>query len=120
MTNLSITAAAKAWGMSRRTLQRRVTDGTISVTSGKGKAKYLETSEMLRVFGEPDVTSAQGAHVTAPVMSQETSEIVTLLKEQNKYLKSQVEIKDGQIAELNKQLSDLRRPILPRLIPWMK
>ncbi len=116
MTKLSIAQAAREWGMSRRTLQRRVADGTVSVTAGTGNAKAVDTSEMQRVFGEPSATSAQDS----PRATPDKSQVESLLLDQVKYLREQIEKKDDQIAELNSQLANIRRPILPRLLPWMK
>ncbi|WP_025651582.1 MULTISPECIES: plasmid replication DNA-binding protein [unclassified Psychrobacter] len=47
--NISVTKAAKEWGVSRTTIYQKVNDGELSRTSDK----KIDTSEMLRVFGEP-------------------------------------------------------------------
>jgi hypothetical protein len=88
MAKLSITAAAKQWGMSRRTLSRRVSLGDVTVSSGTGRAKTVDTSEMLRVFGEPKMDTPVDSPVSMPVMSQDNSEIVALLKQQISRLES--------------------------------
>jgi hypothetical protein len=48
---ISITKAAKEWGISRVTLHKKINDGLLS----KQENGTLETSEMVRVFGEPKV-----------------------------------------------------------------
>ena len=47
--NISVTKAAKEWGVSRTTIYQKVNDGELSRTSDK----KIDVSEMLRVFGEP-------------------------------------------------------------------
>jgi len=47
--NISVTKAAKEWGVSRTTIYQKVNDGELSRTADK----KIDTSEMLRVFGEP-------------------------------------------------------------------
>ena len=47
--NISVTKAAKDWGISRTTIYQKVNNGELSRTADK----KIDTSEMLRVFGEP-------------------------------------------------------------------
>lgn len=47
--NISVTKAAKGWGVSRTTIYPKVNDGVLSRTADK----QIDTSELLRVFGEP-------------------------------------------------------------------
>lgn len=46
---ISVTKAAKEWGVSRTTIYHKVNNGELS----RGSDKKIDTSEMLRVFGEP-------------------------------------------------------------------
>jgi len=48
---ISVTKAAKVWGVSRTTIYQKINDGEISRTP----EKKIDTAEMLRVFGEPVV-----------------------------------------------------------------
>lgn len=48
---VSITKASQEWGVSRVTLHKKIRDGLLSKQSNG----TLETSEMMRVFGEPKV-----------------------------------------------------------------
>ena len=47
--NISVTKAAREWGISRTTIYQKVNDGELSRNSDK----KIDPSEMLRVFGEP-------------------------------------------------------------------
>ena len=46
---ISVTKAAKEWGVSRTTIYQKVNNGQLSRTADK----KIDTAEMLRVFGEP-------------------------------------------------------------------
>lgn len=46
---ISISEAAKRWGVSRTTVYQKINDGELS----RGSDKKIDVSEMLRVFGEP-------------------------------------------------------------------
>lgn len=46
---ISVTKAAKEWSVSRTTVYEKINNGELSRTSDK----KIDTSEMLRVFGEP-------------------------------------------------------------------
>jgi len=46
---ISVTKAAKEWGVSRTTIYRKFNDGELSRTADK----KIDTAEMIRVFGEP-------------------------------------------------------------------
>lgn len=46
---ISVTKAAKEWGVSRTTIYQKVNNGKLSRTA----EKKIDTAEMLRVFGEP-------------------------------------------------------------------
>ena len=47
--NISVTEAAKQWGVSRTTIYQKINEGELSRTADK----QIDTSEMIRVFGEP-------------------------------------------------------------------
>lgn len=100
MARLSMTEAAKQWGISRRTLYRRVSLGALSVSSGAGRLKTVDTVEMLRVFGEP---AAVTAPVTAPAVSIHENpakdELIRHLKGEVEHLRKQVVALTEQIAK---------------------
>ena len=93
---ISVTKAAEEWGISRTTIYQKVNDGELSRTSDK----KIDTSEMLRVFGEPvsKKRSGQSVNTTDNTHSnnqsvQDCSELkhqLELEKLKNEYLKQQV------------------------------
>jgi excisionase family DNA binding protein len=52
MAILSISEAARAWGIGRSTLQRAIKEGRLSAANRADGSKGIDTAELLRVFGE--------------------------------------------------------------------
>lgn len=52
MANVSISEAARLAKVSRSTLNRHLKDGTISKHKDNAGRPYVDTSELLRVYGE--------------------------------------------------------------------
>ena len=52
MSILTITEAAKAAGVSKSTIYRRLKDGTLTVSNQPDGSKGVDTAELIRVFGE--------------------------------------------------------------------
>ena len=115
--NISVTKAAKEWGVSRTTIYQKVNDGELSRTADK----KIDTAEMLRVFGEPvskkrterSVNTVQSTPLNTQNV-QDSTEIehqLALEKLKNEHLSQQVsdqkkliENYQQQIAQLNKTL----------------
>lgn len=115
--NISVTKAAKEWGVSRTTIYQKVNDGGLSRTADK----KIDTAEMLRVFGEPLSKKRTEQSLNGPDNTQLNSQAVqscTALEHQleleklkNEHLRQQVsdqkqliENYQQQIAQLNKTL----------------
>lgn len=71
---ISITKAAKDWGISRVTLHKKIKDGLLSKQSNGS----LDTSEMFRVFGEPPKVKLASDNFTK-VITEIPLEVVGLL-----------------------------------------
>ncbi len=115
--NISVTKAAKEWGVSRTTIYQKVNNGELS----RAADKKIDTTEMLRVFGEPlsrkrTERSANPVQST-PLNSQsvqynmDIEHQLALEKLKNEHLSQQVndqkkliENYQQQIAQLNKTL----------------
>ena len=111
---ISVTKAAEEWGISRTTIYQKVNDGELSRTSDK----KIDTSEMLRVFGEPvskkrseqSVNTTDNTHSNSQSV-QERSEIkhqLDLEKLKNEYLRQQVSDQKGLIENYQKQIEQLQ------------
>lgn len=115
--NISVTKAAKEWGVSRTTIYQKVNEGQLSRNSDK----KIDPSEMLRVFGEPvlekrterSVNSVQSTPLNSKSLQYNTDieHQLALEKLKNEHLSQQVndqkkliENYQQQIAQLNKTL----------------
>lgn len=115
--NISVTKAAKEWGISRTTIYQKFNDGKLSRTIDK----KIDVSEMLRVFGEPTpkkrterlVNTVQSTPMNAKNVpcSTDTEHQLAFEKLKNQHLNQQVsdqkkliENYQQQIAQLNKTL----------------
>lgn len=112
MAQLNISQAAKTAGVARSTIQTHIKQGKLSAEVLGNGDKVIDTSELLRVYGElttPDVVEQNGnsSHQTTPPNVQVLQEKVTLLQaqvvelQQDKTdLKAQISTKDDQILIL--------------------
>lgn len=108
MAQVSISEAAKLTGKSRRTIQRYVATGKISLSRSDATGKSIDISELIRVFGDlkkenvtptityEDVTMSH--HVTS---SDDKKTLENeLLKKEIEFLKQRLEDKDAHINSL--------------------
>jgi len=108
MTQLSLSAAARAAGISRSTLHDHINTGKVSVQiDGRGR-RTVDTSELLRAYGPlqgtPDRSTGQsagqirtGADISA---GQALSGRVAVLEAENQGLLALLNEKDARIDEL--------------------
>ena len=76
---LQIRKAAREWGVSRQTLYNKMKDGELSYSKDERGNRQIDSSEMVRVFGEPKPPKeCEGAVLS---VSQD-SQLVDLLREQ--------------------------------------
>ena len=129
MTLLSISAAALAAGIDRRTLQRAIKSGRLSATVDAAGRRGVDVAELLRVYGPlsgtpQGVTPATPAALpqVAPVASIH-AELVDILRQQVRHLEDQLRL--GQERE-NRLLAMLeleqatRRDLEVKLLPAPK
>lgn len=121
MSKLSITAAAKAAGISRQTMYKKyINHGLISVETVKD-IKQIDTSELLRVFGslQPiDDNDSQAATEQDTSVYSASSEVIQLLKEQltesrarEKWLMQQLEKTTHLLEDKNNKEEKKRKKI---------
>ena len=110
MTVVSISEAAKLAGKSRKTIQRYVADGRISMSHNVAGKGGIDISELARVFGElsQDKVDMSHATLTQPVPLDVAAKLVELQTE-NAILRAQIEAKD---ANLTCNGSHLKQPML--------
>ncbi|MEN6671347.1 plasmid replication DNA-binding protein [Psychrobacter sp. B38] len=115
--NISVTKAAKEWGVSRTTIYQKVNDGELSRTADK----KIDTAEMLRVFGEPLsrkrteqlLDSTHNTHVDSQAVQSctELEHQLELEKLKNEHLQRQVSDQKQLIENYQQQISQLNKTL---------
>lgn len=114
MALVSISEAARLTGKSRKTIHTYVTSGKVTkVTDTQGRPK-IDTSELIRVFGDIKVTDSK--QKSQCNFSQDvTPEVVTLAVTENyqiEILKKEVEMLRELLAEKDKRNDDLKHALM--------
>lgn len=99
MAQLNITQAAVAVNISKRTMQRKIKAGEVSYRTNANGHKLIDTSELMRVFGE-----------LSPPLSQELSPLVTPLSSPNE--KAQLDDLADKLAEAIKKIDALTNEVV--------
>ena len=98
----TISEAASITGVNRRTIYRYIKSGKLSASVTGDNKTVIDTSELLRVFGElsqPDTTEC-------PAGSQEnTPEYVTKILAEMSQMRSEIERLTNKVEELQVQLA---------------
>ena len=115
--NISVTKAAKQWGVSRTTIYQKINDGELSRTADK----KIDVSEMLRVFGEPiskkrterSVNTVQSTPLNNQSVQYNTDieHQLALEKMKNEHLEQQVRDQKQLIANYQEQISQLNKTL---------
>lgn len=115
--NISVTKAAKEWGVSRTTIYQKVNNGQLSRTADK----KIDTSEMLRVFGEPaskKCTEQSIKPIPSNSSDSQNVQIHTVLehkleleKLKNEYLQQQVHEQQQLIAYYQEQINQFNKTL---------
>ena len=114
---ISVTKAAKEWGVSRTTIYQKVNDGELSRTSDK----KIDTAEMLRVFGEPiskkrteqSLNTSNSTHLDSQSVQSCTAleHQLELEKLTNEHLRQQVNDQKQLIENYQQQISQLNKTL---------
>ena len=115
--NISVTKAAKEWGVSRTTIYQKVNDGELSRTADK----KIDVSEMLRVFGEPiskkrterSVETVQSTPLNSQSVQHNTDieHLLVLEKLKNEHLSQQVSDQKKLIENYQQQIGQLNKTL---------
>ena len=115
--NISVTKAAKEWGVSRTTIYQKVNDGELS----RAADKKIDTAEMLRVFGEPlskkrteqSLDSPHNTHLNSQTVQPctELEHQLELEKLKNKHLQQQVSDQKQLIDNYQQQIGQLNKTL---------
>ena len=96
MIILNVTEAAKAVGVGKATIYRRLKEGTLTVSRRPDGSKGVDTAELIRVFGELKPQSDENLMKS----SLRQSEITELLQRQIDSLESQLQASLEREAKL--------------------
>lgn len=114
---ISVTKAAKEWGVSRTTIYQKVNDGELSRTADK----KIDVSEMLRVFGEPiskkrteqSLNTSNNTHLNSQSVQSCTAleHQLELEKLKNEHLRQQVSDQKQLIENYQQQIGQLNKTL---------
>ena len=114
---ISVTKAAKEWGVSRTTIYQKVNDGELSRTADK----KIDTSEMIRVFGEPVpkkrpeqlLNSPDSTHLNSQTVQSCTAleHQLELEKLKNEHLQQKVSDQKQLIENYQQQIGQLNKTL---------
>jgi hypothetical protein len=113
MSQLPIATAAKRVGRDRKTLYRLVAQGKLTATVDATGQKQVDTSELIRVFGElrtetTTPSDKRPSHATVTVPQRETPDTTARLAMVEAELRHAREL----LAVRESQIEDLRRTVL--------
>lgn len=125
MSQLPIATAAKRVGRDRKTLYRLVAQGKLTATTSATGQKQVDTSELIRVFGELKPASDRPdsrATVTTPQReTPDTTAQLALLQAELRHARELLAVRESQIDDLRKTLlllEDRRREKIRKFWPW--
>ena len=123
MTILTISAAATAAGIDRRTVQRAIQSGRLSATVDATGRRGVDTSELMRVFGPLPGTPQGQAPPVASGLSPVTADpaaLVDALRQQVRQLEEQLrqgQEREGRLLTLLEVEQQTRRDWEMKLLP---
>lgn len=118
MTQLSILEATKFCGKDRKTLYRAIKQGKLSATTATSGVLQIETSELIRVYGESATKSVANDVPHKEAMPQIATVRETLLEAENNSLKLRLEDKERHIEDLRESLRRIEYSKPKK--PWWK
>ena len=112
-----MTKAAKEWGVSRTTIYQKVNDGQLS----RAADKKIDTSEMIRVFGEPlskkrteqSLNTSDNTHLNSQTVQSCTvlEHQLELEKLKNEHLRQQVSDQKQLVENYQQQIGQLNKTL---------
>lgn len=110
VTYLTVRQAAERAGVSRQTMFRHIKDGKVSATVDRDGQKQIDVSELLRVFGELQSSTATAKTPSnSPRLTQKNETVpgFTYQIELEK-LRAQLELKAAELALAKERISELK------------
>ncbi len=122
MSLLSITEAAHATGVSRRTIQRSIQSGRLSAATTATGKRAIDTTELLRVFGPlRHAPSDTPASMSQPVATNDApDDVMTMLIEVLRDQLQQVQQEKAHLLAMLEAEQQARRDLETKLLPAPK
>ena len=122
MSLLSITEAAHAAGVSRRTIQRSIQSGRLSAATTVTGERAIDTTELLRVFGPlRHAPSDTPASMSQPVATNDApDDVMTMLIEVLRDQLQQVQQETAHLLAMLEAEQQARRDLETKLLPAPK
>jgi len=108
-TQLSAKEAADILGKSTRYIQKKIQAGTLSATRAAGRKYTIDRSEFFRVFPHANTEGTTTNEQREMVANHESSEVIALLKSQNDFLRSQLDIANEEKSKLMSALENTQK-----------
>lgn len=113
MTLLSTNDAARVAGISRRSIQRAIKEGRLSATTDGDGNRVIDTSELIRVYGELRRVADDQATMTHSVATEAT--LIAVLQNQLQHAQDQLEQVMRQAYEREQQAQQEKARLLALL-----
>jgi len=102
MALLPVSKAAELVGLSRKTMYAHVKSGKVSASKGNKGVLLVDTSELIRVFGDLVLEQDSEGDTTRQLL---TSNSDPVLLEKMEQMARQIELLTEKVVELQKQLA---------------
>lgn len=102
MALLPVSKAAELVGLSRKTMYAYVKSGKVSVSKNNKGSLLIDTSELIRVFGDLTLEQDSGGNTARQVVSHNSDQV---LLEKVEQMARQIEFLTEKVVELQKQLA---------------
>ena len=107
MPILSISEAARLAGIDRRTLQRQIARGTVSMAAAPDGSRGIELSELLRVY--PAAAMHSGTNAAMPQDAARQSEAAAPPAAELRHAQDRIAALEDKIADMRAQLEAAQR-----------
>ena len=97
MAKFNISQAAKLYGKDRSSIQRKIKQGKISVSTNEKGHKEIDLTELIRVFGEPPKVDTVETHVENSGVQQPDTVAAT------PFLHDKISMLEARVEELVKE-----------------
>lgn len=113
MALVSITDAARLTGKSRRTIQRHIATGKLSVSHTDATEKSIETSELIRCYGEiKKINVTPEKDLKQVIMSHDVTLLIDKNESEIKLLKQQVALLQQRLQDKDEHIDSLKQAML--------